>query len=867
MKNKKQAFSLVEILISITIVVLISVVWASAFSTYDDSSKNSKVVSDLLWLKSSLDLYIDQEGDLNIPSWNLKFYKDDASYAHDFDDDAFWVSGYITENTFPKKYINYIPLDPKTNQYYAYARTKSSLSYELAWVISKNWWYYSIVRWNYDWDSSLYSLVKEYNGPEFVYDNWSENFPYNPEYRSLVWKINSFSWEIFINDYELLVDDIDYVLLEEGDNLFVWTWSNIDIYLSDWNQILLGDINSSTELDFSTMEYTNDDNIVSSIKLILNLWTIWTKASKLNKSSEFEVYTQDMVAAVRWTIFWISKDADFTNITILKWKIKIDKIEKLGKEELAEKVIDNSVNKTKIISSHPNVIQEDDWSYLEVIDWENEKWIDLELDDSLNETISSSTWSLQNIDSDLKNEINDETFELINNFKSNISEISYDWMDKNIHIENPWFKKEDIESYYIVLNDSKFELKEENLDENNDIFIAWSSNFLNDDWYISLNEIINEKSLDVKVCNNDTCTKEVSKVFSEELLNTWSFEIENEALSNPLEEKVSCNKLNNFDLFNWECVFSPVNLKLVWKASYNNIWDYNLVLDDWIIKSDNNLENNLCYPNFNSKDFTINLSWENYRYWFNIFEDKECNWSGVGSRAFLWSVSGADFSLVNNNYPLYSFDNKKWIFLSNKNETNNYIKYDLKPLKIRRDFAFWIKLRWSSLFRYFLNNWEYNYSLFDFKTKSKWKIKLILSKIWSGNTWELELIHTSRYWTENKIVWLKIRDFLEKIESKNLDDTYQIIVWFHGKKWIISIIDKNWNKIIEKYNIWKRVRIKDSINLFSYEDDWKYTNQWNDLIYNFSVYKWKNKFRWIASWLKWNYKICDEISDFDFKSC
>jgi hypothetical protein len=42
------------------------------------------------------------------------------------------VSGFVTDDTLPKKYLNQLPLDPKTQQYYAYAKTLDTNNYELA---------------------------------------------------------------------------------------------------------------------------------------------------------------------------------------------------------------------------------------------------------------------------------------------------------------------------------------------------------------------------------------------------------------------------------------------------------------------------------------------------------------------------------------------------------------------------------------------------------------------------------------------------------------------------------------------------------------------------------------------------------------
>jgi hypothetical protein len=43
--------------------------------------------------------------------------------VHYDDPTAFAVAGFITDDTIPKKYLGYLPVDPRTNQYYAYAKT------------------------------------------------------------------------------------------------------------------------------------------------------------------------------------------------------------------------------------------------------------------------------------------------------------------------------------------------------------------------------------------------------------------------------------------------------------------------------------------------------------------------------------------------------------------------------------------------------------------------------------------------------------------------------------------------------------------------------------------------------------------------
>jgi hypothetical protein len=44
----------------------------------------------------------------------------------------------LRENIFSKKYLTNIPVDPRTNQYYAYGKTTETHEFEIAGVISEN---------------------------------------------------------------------------------------------------------------------------------------------------------------------------------------------------------------------------------------------------------------------------------------------------------------------------------------------------------------------------------------------------------------------------------------------------------------------------------------------------------------------------------------------------------------------------------------------------------------------------------------------------------------------------------------------------------------------------------------------------------
>lgn len=95
------------------------------------------------------------------------------------------------------------------------------------------------------------------------------------------------------------------------------------------------------------MQFPWEDNLITKIALALESWTIWTKATSLNsEGSEFDIYTQDTSASVRWTIFWVQSINNNTKINTIEWKVKIFKIDKFNDiNDLIESIKNNKIEK------------------------------------------------------------------------------------------------------------------------------------------------------------------------------------------------------------------------------------------------------------------------------------------------------------------------------------------------------------------------------------------------------------------------------------------------------------------------------------------------------------------------------------------
>jgi len=307
--KNKQAFSFVEIIISVSIIVLLTVVTVWINSSYKDSSYNTQIVSGTETIKSSIESFLQENSSLPMPWWNNNFFTTNGSYTHSFTwSNSFWVYGSFTQNSIPKKYLDILPLDPRSNAYFSYWKTNNSIDvvanqFEVAWVLKEDWTYLSKVIWNYSAEVWPYNLIREYNWPNFVYDSSKENLPYNPE------------------ELILTVKDQDGKIYREWD-MIITAEESKELYFSDGSVSIL---EPNSELTLNKLNFPNNDNLNTVVKLALGAGAIWTKATKLNDESEFEVYTTDSSAAVRGTVFWVSKLTNATDVLVVEWEVDVFK--------------------------------------------------------------------------------------------------------------------------------------------------------------------------------------------------------------------------------------------------------------------------------------------------------------------------------------------------------------------------------------------------------------------------------------------------------------------------------------------------------------------------------------------------------------
>lgn len=647
MQNKKQAFSFVEIIITISIVVLLAVVAISVNQWHKENTYNTKVVSGTDTLNNALVHYLQENSTLPMPKWNTNYFMLDTSYAHS-SSGAFWVYGSFTEDIIAKKYLDTLPLDPRTNSYYAYWKTLENVDdlvknqFEIASVLNIDWEYQAKVTWNYTAEAWPYNLIREYNGSNFVYDKSVSNLPYNPE-------------EL------ILTATASWVVYREWDTITAWT-SDLEIYFSDGSVSVL---TAWTSITLTELSFPQDNNLTTFVKLTLTTGTIWTKATHLDDNSEFQIYTQDSTAAVRWTIFWVSKDISSTEIIVIEWKVEVTKNDE-AKTKIADLIKDESIK---------------------VINWEKRS----------NSTLNSTDFT--NIDDNFTTQEDirwAETMAMIN------KEIEERIILKNTEINNldtetstPWENDNNIIDDETNESENIIEIDDETDTDEICTFIV--------NWEEMCNDSIWDYSLFAYAPYNISWDVQLYK-------NWW------EIIPNPNE-----NIINWYCWENSESYQCSSNKDTFWANYYNkyhsfveytsNKWI--LISGDW---SDDKLKYNLSsIPTSNSDNYIIELSVRavdlNQIWWRYIFDNQDNKW------LYINKISWSNYFQIRYNWSIICYDwwptlcnfSFAWVTDKTQFETIRVINWNKLEIWWREFTIPWVTTNYLYLGSTKNFNWHFNW--------------------------------------------------------------------------------------------------------------------------------------------------------------
>ena len=239
MREKLRAFTLVELIVVITILAILSTIWFISFQGYTSQSRDSVRVSDMKIVEKALVLNNVTSGNYPVPG-NI-----DASVTH-------WKQWEVSKEVLARlQWISQVPVDPLTKTPMKYATTHDSKQFQLKYDLEaiSQWKISQIyarniahkITWNYNglflvWNDNVYysSIWLHSSGSTFYVNSWTVDFN--------IQKLqDSSNTDITPGNVESNYPDFSLALIEKYEN-------NTDLE-SNWKQELLNlDKNNEYEL-------------------------------------------------------------------------------------------------------------------------------------------------------------------------------------------------------------------------------------------------------------------------------------------------------------------------------------------------------------------------------------------------------------------------------------------------------------------------------------------------------------------------------------------------------------------------------------------------------------------------------------------
>jgi len=301
-KNSK-GFTLVELLVVVSIISILSVGSYIGYGSYLSGAKNNQVSNDLLAISNALEQYSkDHFNTYPIPepgeNMNVLCFDADATYIHDCNLSAF-RQGMIDNSLLTKRYLQEVPIDPRTGSRYVYGVSADGKYYEVAGIIDgENGWETELVSTS-GREYYLASLIRSFDGSDFVIDGGSK-LPYSPDYMTLSVTLENTSGTS-VNSSTASNGTVAY----SGDTITTNTSGSVDLYFSDGSVSYLGASSSLEIMSDSKVSENDKDGIATKIYLKLTSGKIWNKVTRLASRSEFNIETTSAIAGVRGTEFGV----------------------------------------------------------------------------------------------------------------------------------------------------------------------------------------------------------------------------------------------------------------------------------------------------------------------------------------------------------------------------------------------------------------------------------------------------------------------------------------------------------------------------------------------------------------------------------
>lgn len=353
MKSKNKGFTLIELIVVITILAILWTISFIAFLWYTKNARDSVRISDINSMIKSLEIY-------HIMVW--EFPEPSNKYSITYSGSLVWNQGTFWDSVFTNvRELSKKPIDPLTGNEYTYSLTNTKQEFQIAamyeWNLisfsnilysqayaDNNWKTKSIVKGNYNWKfiktevswtnyilgvpsiitSEITSIDIEniLNNKTFVF-SWYQNLP--SSYKD--------SWYTMTGGFDF--SPTRSIILYQWDVSQLWTQTgklsfadNIDKYYTNTTLSWEPEFREIIDIDITNNEEWAI-NLISSF-LQKNLWGIYSNIISSNQSSQPEIVTFQSDIYALWdeqlkqifatggvyTENWSTNTCNLSNLTI-----------------------------------------------------------------------------------------------------------------------------------------------------------------------------------------------------------------------------------------------------------------------------------------------------------------------------------------------------------------------------------------------------------------------------------------------------------------------------------------------------------------------------------------------------------------------
>ena len=332
-KQNNHAFTLLELIIVITILIILWIIVYISLNKYSEQTRDSARISDLSSIKTSLELFQIDSSKYPLPTNSI-----DITYSWAL----VWKQWTIWESLVKNiDKLDKIPIDPLTNSQYTYSTTYARNEYEIAWLFEWDLIAYNPFNTSIKLGNELLQ-VNAWNVEARAYVTWNYNWLMN--------KTVSWATCYVLSLPTIIASDIETSNKLEDiieNNRLVYNWYNnlpASYKNSKFNVLWWFDFNPNNLLSYNWMCTDLEESVWERIKVIYNLqksysWTIIDKRNEWWTGTIItDLFNIDIIWNISWSDWWWYGELSLTWITTNSWWLTINTSNRVLVDQLTRNI-------------------------------------------------------------------------------------------------------------------------------------------------------------------------------------------------------------------------------------------------------------------------------------------------------------------------------------------------------------------------------------------------------------------------------------------------------------------------------------------------------------------------------------------------